>query len=204
VYQLRYEDTQDGLAFYTAAFADRAGPVQTLVIRTTGEPSAIVPAVRDRIRALDPSQPIWRLGSIKSQYAEFFAVPRFYMFLMAVFATLGIAIAAVGLYGVLAYATAQRTREFGVRLALGATKSDVLMMVLRQGAAVTVVGLAAGILGSIVMTRWLESMLVDISRIDPASYLAVIVLFSTIAMAACWIPARRATNVDPIVALRSE
>ena len=204
VYQFRYESTADSLSFYRASRRDVAGPVQTIAVRTAGDPSSIVPLVREQVRALDPAQPIWRLGSVRSQYAEFFAVPRFYMFLMTTFAVLGIAIAAVGLYGVLAYAIAQRTREFGVRLALGATKSDVLRMVLRQGAGVTAVGLVAGIAGSAIVTRWLESMLVDISRVDPLAYLVVGALFSAIALAACWLPARRATNVDPIVALRYE
>jgi putative ABC transport system permease protein len=204
VYQFRYDKTEEGLGYYRASFRDRAGSVGTIVVRTAGDPSSIVPLVREQIRALDPAQPIWRLGSVKSQYAEFFAVPRFYMFLMTTFAVLGIAIAAVGLYGVLAYAIAQRTREFGVRLALGASKADVLTMVLRQGAAVTAAGLAVGIAGSAIVTRWLESMLVDISRLDPIAYFVVIALFGAVGLAACWIPARRATNVDPIVALRYE
>jgi len=204
VYQFSYESTADSPSFYRAARRDVAGPVQTIAVRTVGDPSSIVPFLREQVRALDPAQPIWRLGSVKSQYAEFFAVPRFYMFLMTTFAVLGIAIAAVGLYGVLAYAIAQRTREFGVRLALGATKADVLRMVLHQGASVTAVGLVTGVAGSALMTRWLESMLVDISRVDPIAYLVVAALFSAIALAACWIPARRATNVDPIVALRYE
>jgi ABC-type antimicrobial peptide transport system permease subunit len=204
VYQFRYDEPENGIGFYRPSFRDRSGPVGTIVVRTAGEPSSVVPLIREQIRALDPAQPIWRLGSIESQYAEFFAVPRFYMFLMTTFAMLGVAIAAVGLYGVLAYAIAQRTREFGVRLALGATRSDVMRMVLRQGAGVTAVGLAVGIAGSAIVTRWLESMLVNISRIDPLSYVVVIALFSAIALAACWIPARRATNVDPIVALRCD
>ena len=204
VYQFRYDRPENGIAYYRPSFRDRAGAVGTIVVRTASDPSSVVPLIREQIRTLDPAQPIWRLGSIESQYAEFFAVPRFYMFLMTTFAVLGIGIAAIGLYGVLAYAIAQRTREFGVRLALGATRSDVLKMVLRQGAGVTAVGLAVGIAGSAIVTRWLESMLVDISRIDPLSYIVVTGLFSAVALAACWIPARRATNVDPIVALRCE
>ena len=204
VYQFRYDSTQDSPAFYRAASRDRAGSVQTIVVRTAGEPSSVVPLIREQIRALDPVQPIWRLGSIESQYAEFFAVPRFYLLLMTSFAALGIAIAGVGLYGVLAYAMAQRTRELGVRMALGARATDVLLMVLRQGGTVAAIGLLVGLAGSFLVTRWIESMLVDVSRIDPLAYVAVIVLFAAIALLACWVPARRATQVDPIVALRAE
>ncbi len=204
VYQFRYANTTEQLAYYVPARRDVAGAVQSIVVRTNGDPSAIVPRIREQIRALDPEQPIWRLGTVESQYSEFFALPRFYMFVMTTFAVIGLVIAGVGLYGVLAYAIAQRTRELGVRLALGATKSDVILMVLRQGATVTALGLIAGTAASMFVTRSLESMLVDVPRLDPISYVMVALVLPTIAAAACWIPARRATNVDPIVALRAE
>ena len=140
-----------------------------------------------------------------TKYGEFFALPRFYTALMAALAGLGVVIAAVGLYGVLAYAIAQRTREFGVRLALGAQRADILRMVLRKlGAAVTAIGLFAGAAGSLFVTRSLESMLVEVPRLDPVTYVAVVVLLAAVAVVACWIPARRATRVDPVVALRHE
>ena len=137
-----------------------------------------------------------------TKYGEFFALPRFYTLLMAALAGLGVVIAAVGLYGVLAYAIAQRTREFGVRLALGAQQADILRMVLRSGAVVTAIGLFAGAAGSLFVTRSLESMLVEVPRLDPVTYAAVVVLLAAVALVACWIPARRATRVDPVVALR--
>jgi putative ABC transport system permease protein len=204
VYEFRYANTTERLAYYVPSRRDVAGPVQNIIVRTAGEPAAIIPLLRQQIRELDPSQPIWRLGTIESQYAEFFAVPGFYMFLMTTFAAMGVAIAAVGLYGVLAYAIAQRTRELGVRMALGASKTDVLLMVFSQGARVTAAGVAVGLAGSVFVTRSLESMLVDVSRLDPIAYVAVAVVLTLVAAAACWIPARRATNVDPIVALRYE
>ena len=123
---------------------------------------------------------------------------------MAALAGLGVVIAAVGLYGVLAYAIAQRTREFGVRLALGAERRDILRMVLRSGAIVTAIGLLAGAAGSLFVTRSLESMLVEVPRLDPVTYAAVVVLLAGVALVACWVPARRATRVDPVVALRHE
>ena len=204
VYQFEYDNTASGLAYYLPARRDVAPPVQTIAVRTTGDPSSIVPLLREQVRGLDSSQPIWKLGTVESEYGEFLAVPRFYMFLMTTFALIGVAIAAVGIYGVFAYAIAQRTRELGVRMALGAQKSDVLFMVLRQGAGVTSAGLLAGMIGSVVVTRALESMLVDLPRLDPIAYMAVIIVLVAIAFLACWGPARRATKVDPIVALRYE
>jgi putative ABC transport system permease protein len=204
VYQFRYDLTQHAPAFYRASYQDRAGAVQTIVVRTVGDPSSIVPLIREQVRALDPSQPIWRLGSIESQYTEFFAVPRFYMFLMTTFAALGVTIAAVGLYGVLAYAIAQRTREFGIRLALGAQTRDVLRAVLASGAALVGAGLVLGAFGSLLLTRALGSLLVDLPGTDPVTYLSVIALVGAVGFIACWIPARRATRVDPVVALRCE
>ena len=126
----------------------------------------------------------------------------FYAWLMGTFAAIGLAIAAIGLYGVLAYANAQRTREFGIRIALGASSGDVLRLVLGNGLAVTVAGLVAGVLGSVVMTRALQSLLVDVSRLDAVTYATMVALFAIIALAAAWIPARRAARTDPAVTLR--
>ena len=123
---------------------------------------------------------------------------------MGALAGLGIVIAAVGLYGVLTYAIAQQTREFGIRLALGAQKRDILRMVLRGGAGVTGLGLLVGALGSVFVTRSLESILVDVPRLDPVAYAVVAILLTLVALAACWIPASRATRVDPVVALRAD
>ena len=204
VYQLGYGDTSEQLAYYFPARRDVASQVQTIVVRTTGDPSSTVRLLREQIRGLDPGQPIWRLGTVEHEYAEFFAVPRFYMFLMTTFAAIGLTIACVGLYGVLAYSIAQRTREFGIRLALGASRADVLWSVLRTGALMTGIGLAIGAVGSLLVTRSLATLLVDIPPTDPITYAAVAMALMTIALAACWIPARRATRVDPVVALRSE
>jgi putative ABC transport system permease protein len=205
VYQFDYAQARGGqLTFYLPLSQAAMGATMTMVARTTGDPAALLPLIREQVRSIDPAQPIWRLGTAATQYAEFLALPRFYTLLMGALAGLGVVIAAVGLYGVLAYAISQRTREFGVRFALGAQKVDVLGMVLRSGGAVTGLGLLAGIAGSLFMTRWIESMLIDVPRLDPISYAGAGLLFALIALAACWIPARRATNVDPVVALRCE
>ena len=204
VYQLNYAQTQNQPAYYLALSQSIAPSVLTVTARTSGHPAALLPLIREQVKALDPGQPIWKLRTGEMEFAEFVALPRFYTQVMGVLAAFGVIIAAVGLYGVLAYAIAQRTREFGVRLALGAQKADVLGLVLRSGAGATAIGLIAGIAGSLFLTRWIESMLIDVPRLDPISYAVAVLIFGAIALAACWIPARRATNVDPIVALRYE
>ena len=203
-YDYDYAETRAPLTFYRPLSQTAIGPMTTITARTAGEPATLLPLVREQVRAIDQGQPVWRLRTGAAEFAEFLALPRFYTLLMGVLAALGVVIAAVGLYGVLSYAISQRTREFGVRLALGAQKTDVLKMVLRSGGIITALGLLAGIAGSVVMTRWIESMLIGVPRLDPISYLAAALLFGLIAFAACWIPARRATSVDPIVALRCD
>jgi putative ABC transport system permease protein len=204
VYQLDYAHPSGQFAYYLPLSQTAMGSNMTMVARTTGNPGDLLPLIRQQVRAIDPTQAIWRLRTGEAQYAEFLALPRFYTLLMGVLAGLGVTIAAIGLYGVLAYAISQRTREFGVRLALGAQQSDVLGMVLRSGATITAIGLIAGGVASLFMTRWIESMLINVPRLDPVSYLLAALLFATIAFAACWMPARRATRVDPVVALRHE
>jgi putative ABC transport system permease protein len=204
VYQNDYSETSNQPAYYVPIAQAGMSSVMTMVARTESDASSLLPMIRDQVNGIDPAQGIWRLRTAATELAEFLAMPRFYTLLMGGLAGFGVVIAAVGLYGVLAYAISQRTREFGVRLALGAQKADVLGLVLRSGGIVTALGLGAGIAGSVFATRWIESMLIDVPRIDPISYAAATLLFALVALAACWIPARRATNVDPIVALRYE
>jgi putative ABC transport system permease protein len=204
VYQGDYTETRNQPAYYRPLSQLPAPAVFTVTARTFGNPAALLPAIREQVKAIDPGQPIWKLRTGEMEFAEFVALPRFYTLVMGVLASLGVIIAALGLYGVLAYAISQRTRELGVRIALGAQKRDVLGLVLRTGAMATAIGLAAGIAGSLFVSRWIESMLIDVPRVDPLSYAFAAVLFALIALAACWIPAQRATSVDPIVALRYE
>ena len=204
VYENDYAETRDQLAYYRPLSQFPVPGVFNLTARTLSNPAGVLPLIRETVKAIDPGQPIWKLRTGEMEFAEFVALPRYYTMVMGLLAALGVIIAAVGLYGVLAYAIAQRTRELGVRIALGAQKTDVLELVLRTGAVATTIGLAAGIGGSLFLSRWIESMLVDVPRVDPISYGIAALIFAVIAFAACWIPARRATNVDPIVALRCE
>jgi putative ABC transport system permease protein len=123
---------------------------------------------------------------------------------MGVFAAIAVLLSAVGMYGVLAYAVAQRTREFGVRTALGATSRDVLALVLRQGLLLTSIGIGIGLAGAIALTRYIEGMLFDVKPLDPLTYVAVVALFAAVTSIASFVPARRATKIDPLTALRYE
>jgi ABC-type antimicrobial peptide transport system permease subunit len=168
------------------------------------DPVRSIPAIRQAIWSVDPDQPILGLRTMDALYREFLGVPRFQAVLMGAFALIGLAIAAIGLYGVLSYAMAQRTREFGIRMALGARPSHVLAMVLGHGVALVAAGILLGAAGSLVLTRALSSLLVNIPPHDPFTYAAVIVGLAAVSLTACWLPARRATHVDPVIALRSE
>jgi putative ABC transport system permease protein len=203
VFQFEHASPREQFAYYQP-LAQTGGNGNVLVVRSAGDPGALLPLIRGAIRSVDPDQPLASLATITTKYAEFFAVPRFYAVLFSAFAAVGVLIAVVGLYGVLAYAIAQRTREFGIRMALGARPEDVLRLVLRSGGSVTLLGLALGGLGSAIVTQAMTSMLVDISRLDPMTYVAVALALIVAALLACWLPARRATRVDPIVALRCE
>ena len=203
-YDFDYARTNAPLTYYLPFSGSGMGSVATLVARTGGEPALLLPLIREQVRGLDSEQPIWKLQTGTMAFAEFLALPRFYMQLMAALAGLGIIIAAVGLYGVLAFAVSRRTREIGVRLALGAQTGDVWRIVLASGGTLTGLGLVTGIAVSLLATRWVESVLVDVPRLDVYSYAGAACTFGLTALLACWAPARRATRVDPIEALRSE
>ncbi len=203
VYQFQHDRPRGQFAAYLRAPEGGAGQA-TIVVRTALDSDTTARTLREVIWSVDPEQPIRTIETLEDAYGEFFATPRFYAFLMTAFAVLGLVIAGVGLYGVVAYATAQRTREFGVRMALGAQRGDVLRLVLRTGFLMALSGIALGLLGSLFVTRAVESLLVEIQPTDTATYAAVVLALGTIAVVACWLPARRATRVDPVVALRSE
>ncbi len=173
-----------------------------LVIRTAN--AGIVDEVRRTLTRRDPELALYDVKTMEEHVASSVATPRFQTLLLAIFAGVGLALTAVGLYGVMAYGVAQRTREFGIRLALGARPGEVLALVLRGGLALIVSGLAAGIVAGAFATRLLSSALYGVGPLDPVTFAAVAALLLSVAMLASYLPARRATRVDPIAALRAE
>ena len=175
-----------------------------VAIRAAGDPGRLAGALREEVRALDPALPLEGVQPMTQIVAESVAQPRFRTTLLALFSVTALLLAAIGIYGVLSYSVGRRTREVGVRLALGATRGDVIRLVFRQGLGLTALGLAAGLAGALLLTRYLSSLLFEVSRWDVATYAAVAFLLLAAAALACWIPARRAMRVDPVVALRFE
>ncbi len=176
----------------------------TFTVRTAGDPMALVPEIRRNVLDLDSSLTVDNIRSMEDRLYGSIAEPRFYAVLLGVFAAIALILASVGIYGVLAYSVSQRTREIGIRMALGAEKANVLRLILGQGLVLTMIGIVAGLVGAFAVTRYLESMLFGLTALDPTTFVAVTVTLTLTAAAACYLPARRATKVDPIVALRYE
>ncbi|HEX9671778.1 MAG TPA: FtsX-like permease family protein, partial [Thermoanaerobaculia bacterium] len=179
-------------------------PMMALAVRAGGDPLALADAVRARVRALDPDQPLFDVRTMTARVEEALAPARSSTGLFAAFAALALLLAAVGVYGVISYSVAQRTQEIGVRMALGARRRQVLGQVVGQAAALAAVGLAAGLAGALALTRLLGSLLFEVSATDPATFAAVPLLLAAVAVLASWLPARRAARVDPAVALRTD
>jgi putative ABC transport system permease protein len=176
----------------------------SLVVRTNTPPLSLIAAIRDRVGAVDRGQPLYDIVTMEQLMAESVTQPRFSTFLFSVFALLALTLAAVGLYGVLSYAVAQRTHEIGLRMALGAHASDILKLVVGGGMKLTLLGLAIGFGVAIALTRLLKALLFNVSTTDPTTFVFVAVLLLVVALLACYLPARRATAVDPLFALRHE
>jgi putative ABC transport system permease protein len=176
----------------------------TFVLRTRSAPAGVVAPAREALQSMDRQLPLYGIKTMDDYLGASVAQPRFSMLLLSIFAGLATALTALGLYGVISYSVAQRTHEIGIRMALGAQRSDVLRMVIREGALLAAGGWAAGLVLGIALTRFLSSQLFGIHTTDALTYAMATMLLGTIALAACYIPARRATHVDPIVALRYE
>ena len=175
-----------------------------LTIRVAGDPLNLAAAVRREAQAIDPDQPIAAVRTMEQVLGESVAAPRYRTWLLGLFAAVALLLAAIGIYGVIAYTTAQRTHELGVRIALGAQSKDVLKLVIGQGIKLALAGVLLGLGGALALTRLVRTLLFGVSATDPLTFAVIALLLTVVALVACWIPARRATKVDPMVALRYE
>ncbi|HEX4947282.1 MAG TPA: ABC transporter permease, partial [Blastocatellia bacterium] len=183
----------------------QAGQFRTrIVIRTSNDPLSYVNAVRQQMQAVDRDLPIYEVFTMNELIAQSIASRRFNLLLLGVFAGVALLLASIGIYGVMSYATAQRTNEIGIRMALGASRGAVYQLILGQGMRVVAIGLLTGLLGAFALTRWMETLLFEVRATDPLTYVVIAAVLAGVALFACFIPARRATKTDPMIALRYE
>jgi putative ABC transport system permease protein len=175
-----------------------------LVISTAVEPLSLAAAARRTIWEIDKDQPVSNIRTMEDILSDSIARQRFSMLLLGIFAAVALVLAAVGIYGVMSYSVAQRTREIGIRMALGARRGDVLMLTVGGGLKLVLIGVAIGLGAAFVLTRVMSSLLFGVSATDPATYIIISLILVSVAALASYIPARRATKVDPMVALRYE
>jgi predicted permease len=172
--------------------------------RTARDPGAIGDAIRREVQAVDPDVPVYAVRTMEEVVARSMAERRFALEILGGFAVIALLLASIGIYGVMAYTFSQRIHEIGIRIALGAQRSHILRMALGEGMILVALGLAAGLFGALLLTQFLRSMLYAVKPTDPMTFIAIAALLTSVALLACFIPARRATRVDPLVALREE
>jgi putative ABC transport system permease protein len=194
----------DGGLVQTIYFPSLRLGYANLVIRTATDPVSLAAAVRKEVTAIDPNQPVANVKTMDQWVAESVAQPRFRTLLLGVFSAVALLLSVVGIYGVLSYAVTERTHELGIRLALGARAQDVLKLVVKQGMRLALGGVALGLVASFALTRLMEGLLFGVRASDPLTFLAITLLLTSVALVACFVPARRAAKVDPLVALRHE
>jgi putative ABC transport system permease protein len=185
-------------------YAQFAQPTMNVVVRAASNPMNLATVLQAQVSAVDKDITLSAVTSMDDVLGASVAQPRFSAQLLSAFAALALLLAAVGLYGLMAYSVTQRRTEIGIRMALGATREDVLKLILRQGSRLTLTGIGIGLVGSLAATRVLSSMLFAVTPKDPATFITVAFLLVAVALGACYIPARRAAKVDPMVALRYE
>jgi putative ABC transport system permease protein len=172
-----------------------------LVIRTAGDPAAFATTLRHEVQALDKDQPIYNVRTMDDVVANSLGTRRVSMQLFTVFAIAALLLAAIGIYGVMAYSVTQRTQEIGIRMALGAQKSDVLRLVVRQGMTLAAIGVVVGLVGALGLTRVISNLLFGVGASDPTTFIVISLLLIAVAFVACYLPARRAAKLDPVIAL---
>jgi len=176
----------------------------SLVVRTMNDPTTLIPALRQLLATLDPELPLSDVSTIEQAMARTLVTKRLTNLLFAGFAATALLLALLGVYGVMSLNVGSRTGEFGIRMALGAQRGDVLKLVIGQGVQLALIGVLAGLGGALALTRLMKTLLFGVSATDPLTFTLIALLLTTVALLACWLPARRATRVDPIVALRAE
>ncbi len=181
-----------------------AVPLISFVVRAAGDPARLIAAVRHQLLAIDKDQPVFDIKTMSARLAESVATQRFQLIVLGVFAVMALVLAAVGIYGVMSSSVAERRREIGIRLALGAQPASVLRLVLGQGLMLALAGVGLGLGAAVALTRFMESLLFEVRATDPATFAVIASLLTFVALLACYVPARRATRVDPMVALRYE
>ncbi len=197
-------DAETGYQIYVPHAQDAGWGALSLAVRTKGEPEALTAGVRGAILAIDKNQPAHDINTMDNVLSASVANSRLVVLLFGLFAMFALLLASIGIYGVIAYSVAQRTREIGIRLALGAQTRDVLRMIITQGMILALIGAGLGLLGAFLATRVMRSLLYGVSTTDPLIFIGVSLLLTIVALLACYIPARRATKVDPMIALRYE
>jgi putative ABC transport system permease protein len=196
-------DNEPSPVYYELSAQVPARPMW-LLVRTRGAAQSLSSAVRQEIRGLDPNVPVDRLGTMAQAFAESVSLPRFRSFLMGVFAATALLLAAIGIYGVIAYSVVQRRQEIGVRMALGATRSGVVRLVVGQGSRLAIIGIGLGLAGAVGLARFLEKMLFGVTASDTVTFAGAALVLGAVAIVASLIPALRAAGIDPVTALREE
>jgi putative ABC transport system permease protein len=179
-------------------------PFTSLVVRTAGDPARLEHAIREQIRLVDPDQGISKIEAMQQMVSDSIARPRLEAAVLTLFGVIALALASIGLYGLIAFSVAQRTREIGIRIALGATQTSVFRMIIGDGLRLTVTGVIIGLLGVLCLTHFLRSLLFEIQPLDPTTLISVICVLIPVSLLACYVPARRATKADPAAVLREE
>jgi putative ABC transport system permease protein len=182
----------------------RPSYASVLYLRTAVDPATVGKAIRQEVQAVDPNIPVFDVRAMEDVVTKYLAERRFALELLGVFAVVALLLASIGIYGVMAYTFSQRTNEIGIRMAMGAQRWDILRIAVGEGAIVVAVGVVCGLIGSALLTRFLQSMLFDVKSTDPMTFTTIAALLTVVTLMACLVPAHKATRVDPLIALRHE